>query len=238
MGGASDSWVTYGKSTARSVLFQLRAFAAFDPYALPNACGTKGVMLRFGGMTLDGDTVNCFGKGSWGQTGASCPTIAKLPANFHDIVTEENDYTFFAKVGTPSEMTLETDSAVASLSFVDGVSVTEKVGARGGCGVQPTLDFDWRCKNQGGVSDPKACVWDEPSPPSPTPSPPPSAACSLPDAQKKDCGFFGITPKTCEKKGCCWQAASTGGVPWCFYKKVVVSPPPPNQTQTDDVMLV
>merc|ERR1712048_287243 len=79
MGGASDAWESYAHSTARSIYFQLRAFAAFDPHALKNACGEKGVMLRFGGMTLDQDRrVTCRGKDTWGQTGASCPTIAKL----------------------------------------------------------------------------------------------------------------------------------------------------------------
>lgn len=173
MGGASDAWVTYGHSTARAVYFQLRAFAAFDPQALPLACGSKGVMLRFGGMTLTGDdTANCLGKDKWGQTGASCTTIEKIAPNFYDIIMQADDDSFFNQAGNPGELTLETDRAVATISSAEGIFVNEKVGAKSSCGVQPTLNFDWRCKAQGGISDSKACLSGTSPTPAPGPSPP------------------------------------------------------------------
>jgi len=158
MGGASDSWVTYGQSTARSVYFQLRAFASFDPQALPKACGKKGIMLRFGGMTLDGNTVTCKGKDNWGPTGAPCPTEDDIePDKFHDLVTQEDDAAFFDAVTTFSQMTLATDRAVATISMTEGVKIMPKDSFL--CTVpQPTLNMDWRCKNTGGVSDEKACL--------------------------------------------------------------------------------
>lgn len=170
MGGASDSWVTYGQSTARSVLVQLRAFAAFDPLALPNACGDKGVMLRFGGMTLDNGKVLCNAKGNWGQTGAQCPTEDNLGSTFSDIVLLEDDLEFFKLVpGGPgttelnlgSKMTLETDQAKATISMEDGVTIEHKISSSAGSckGIQqPTLNMDWRCKATGGVADLGACV--------------------------------------------------------------------------------
>lgn len=35
-----------------------------------------------------------------------------------------------------------------------------------------------------------------------------SQSCSLEDAQKTDCGFFGINQQQCEGKGCCWKPVS------------------------------
>jgi len=170
MGGASDSWVTYGQSTARSVLVQLRAFAAFDPQALPNACGPQGIMLRFGGMTLDNGKVTCNAKGDWGQTGAQCPTQDDLGSTFHDIVTLDDDNEFFKVLpGGPGgldhglEITLETDQAKATVSMEDGVTIQHKSlssSLRDSCDSipQPTLNFDFRCKATGGVSDFNGCV--------------------------------------------------------------------------------
>lgn len=199
MGGASDSWVTYGHSTARSVYFQLRAFAAFDPYALPQACGSKGVMLRFGGMTLDGATANCYGKDSWGQTGASCPQTGTISANFHAMVTQQDDESFFNQAGSPTEIKLETENAVATISLAEGVKVQEKAGSS--CGVGPALNHAWRCTAHGGVHDEQACTskWGpsptppspvppspSPTPPSPPPSPPsppaPAGSCNVGDS--------------------------------------------------------
>jgi len=176
MGGASDAWVTYDKSTARSVYFQLRAFAAFDPHALSNACGPKGVMLRFGGMTLDADTATCYGKEGWGQTGATCHHMGKIAENFFDVVTQQDDDAFFAQAGAPGFMTLETDRAIATISLAEGVTVKEKSQ----CNEQPTLNFPWRCEAQGGISDQKSCLWNSPSPPSPTPPPAPSPSPPTP----------------------------------------------------------
>ncbi|KAJ3159787.1 glycoside hydrolase 15 protein [Geranomyces michiganensis] len=43
--------------------------------------------------------------------------------------------------------------------------------------------------------------------------------CPVSDADKKDCGFAGITQSGCEAKGCCWKASTPGSqVPWCFNK--------------------
>lgn len=157
MGGASDAWVSYDKSTTRSILFQLRAFAAFDAGALPNACGTQGVMLRFGGMTLDEDNlVTCEGIDEWGQTGSSCTTLTVMPDNFYDIVTLADDAEFFSQAGAPSEIRLETDRAVATISSSKGVEVLSK---KNECRTaQPTLNFPWRCTEQGGISDNATCL--------------------------------------------------------------------------------
>lgn len=170
MGGASDSWVTYGQSTSRSVMVQLRAFAAFDPKALPNACGTKGVMLRFAGMTLDNGKVLCNAAGNWGQTGAQCPTEDELGSDFSKIVLEsEQDIDFFKLLPNgPTglfhdgfKMTLETERAKATISLEDGVKMTNKRPSSGAC-PQPTLNWDWRCKATGGF-DKAACVKAPPS---------------------------------------------------------------------------
>merc|ERR1711972_1048937 len=170
MGGASDAWESYAHSTARSIYFQLRAFAAFDPHALRNACGEKGVMLRFGGMTLDQDgTATCQGNGTWGQTGASCPTTVKISPSFNEIVTVPDDVTFFARAGSPGTTVLETDRARVTVGVSSGVEVNEKISCP-----KPTLNYPWRCSGQGGISDAAAC-FSAPGPnPPPTPPTPPS----------------------------------------------------------------
>jgi len=165
MGGASDAWVTYGKSTARSIYYQLRAFAAFDPHALSNACGEKGVMLRFGGMTLDGVTVRCRGKDGWGETGAKCPEERAIDANFYQMVTQADDNAFLSQAGETSEMILETDRAAARIRPT-GIELWEKSGSS--C-PQPMLNLQWRCEEQGGVSNRTDCLWGL-SQPEPLPS--------------------------------------------------------------------
>ena len=40
--------------------------------------------------------------------------------------------------------------------------------------------------------------------------------CDVPNKEKKECGFFGISQKKCEENGCCYKV-STDGSPWCFY---------------------
>jgi len=164
MGGASDAWVSYDQSTARSILFQLRAFAAFNPHALPNACGSKGVMLRFGGMTLESDgQVNCQGSGNWGQTGASCTHLTELPANFHDMVILEDDDTFFAQVGPLDSgiaLTLQTEDTDAFVEFGKGVTLKEKIREPAQCAgpyPQPTLNIEWRCESYG-MKNKTACL--------------------------------------------------------------------------------
>lgn len=44
-----------------------------------------------------------------------------------------------------------------------------------------------------------------------------STDCSVSDPSKIDCGYYGINQSQCESKGCCWVAASSSSVPWCFY---------------------
>lgn len=156
VGGASDAWVTYDHSTARSIMFQLRAFAAFDPHALANACGPKGVMLMFGGMTLNGNAVSCEGEPGWGQTGASCDDDTSLPSDFYNIVTTPDDDTFFSQAGSFSGMTFETDRAVVKIDPATGVQVARKESAT--CGAQPSLNHPWRCAAHGGVNDESACA--------------------------------------------------------------------------------
>lgn len=217
MGGASDAWVTYGHSTARSVYFQLRAFAAFDPNALPNACGSKGVMLRFGGMTLNGNIANCYGIDNWGQTSAACPTTSTMSADFQRIVTQADDEAFFDEVGAPGDIVLETDGAVVTISVDTGVEVKHKEDS---C-PQPTLDFAWRCAQEGGVSDPQACHAGTPpspptppvppTPPTPPPVPPPSGwkpcspeavHCCNPDVSPKQFCPGGIPCGHCGGNAC------------------------------------
>jgi len=33
-----------------------------------------------------------------------------------------------------------------------------------------------------------------------------------------NCGFAGMRPRQCTRRGCCWDT-SVLGVPWCFYGK-------------------
>lgn len=35
-----------------------------------------------------------------------------------------------------------------------------------------------------------------------------------------NCGYPGIKPRECTRKGCCFRA-HPAGVPWCFYHRVV-----------------
>ena len=42
-------------------------------------------------------------------------------------------------------------------------------------------------------------------------------SCGAHELLKKDCGFYGINQKTCEKRSCCWKESSVPGVPWCFH---------------------
>jgi glucoamylase len=48
-----------------------------------------------------------------------------------------------------------------------------------------------------------------------------SQSCTLEDAQKTDCGYFGINQQQCESKSCCWRPVyekeMLGGTPWCFF---------------------
>jgi len=216
MGGASDSWVTYGHSTARSVYFQLRAFAAFDPQALPNACGQKGVMLRFGGMTLDGATATCYGN-DWGETGAHCPTVTNMASDFHSMVTQSDDNTFFSQAGAPSTMTIETDRAVATITFGEGVTVKKKLGS---CGQQPILNHAWRCGGVGGISDEGACLsGSPPSPPGPTPAPTPTppgpspgATCNVGDSVR--CPG---TTANCAGNQCCSDGSTCNSAASSFH---------------------
>lgn len=46
-----------------------------------------------------------------------------------------------------------------------------------------------------------------------------AADCSVSDPSKTDCGYMGINQAQCEAKGCCWVAASSSAIPWCFYPK-------------------
>ncbi len=42
-------------------------------------------------------------------------------------------------------------------------------------------------------------------------------SCHVHNPTKKDCGYYGIHQKECEKKGCCWKEDSDSSIPWCFY---------------------
>ena len=39
------------------------------------------------------------------------------------------------------------------------------------------------------------------------------------DADKKDCGFGGVTEVSCLQKGCCWEEVR-GNFPWCFLRAI------------------
>lgn len=52
---------------------------------------------------------------------------------------------------------------------------------------------------------------------------------------RRNCGFPGITPQQCAKRGCCFRA-HPAGVPWCYYHRVEegnvlhdTTPPHPHQ---------
>ena len=42
------------------------------------------------------------------------------------------------------------------------------------------------------------------------------ADCTVSDPAKTDCGYMGINQAQCEAKSCCWVAAASSSVPWCF----------------------
>ena len=46
---------------------------------------------------------------------------------------------------------------------------------------------------------------------------PPGDQCMLADADKRDCGFIGITGEQCQQTGCCWNSGDAAGIPSCFY---------------------
>ena len=44
--------------------------------------------------------------------------------------------------------------------------------------------------------------------------------CKVKDADKKDCGYYGIKKDECESKGCCWHPfpdPNPKRKPWCYY---------------------
>jgi len=51
---------------------------------------------------------------------------------------------------------------------------------------------------------------------------PSHAECQLYNADKKDCGYFGIKEPECRNSNCCWEEVNNSGneqhgIPWCFY---------------------
>ncbi|PIO14788.1 hypothetical protein AB205_0023170, partial [Aquarana catesbeiana] len=44
------------------------------------------------------------------------------------------------------------------------------------------------------------------------------AHCSVSPADRKECGYPGISSKECHSRGCCFDSSITG-VKWCFHKK-------------------
>ena len=46
---------------------------------------------------------------------------------------------------------------------------------------------------------------------------PPPSQCQLADADKRDCGFVGITAAQCQQKGCCSSSSTQAGIPGCYY---------------------
>jgi len=42
--------------------------------------------------------------------------------------------------------------------------------------------------------------------------------CTVPDSEKMDCGFMGITPDGCQNQGCCYIHSLSLGTPFCFHK--------------------
>lgn len=108
MAGGSSVWTTYGTAipTNLGILVQLRAFASFNPHALPDACGNKGVMLRFAGMAIETDgTVTC---------SFPCPTQRKLPANWRDIASAKTDEDFWQMVADANLVNPRTHATVGS----------------------------------------------------------------------------------------------------------------------------
>ncbi|XP_078379296.1 uncharacterized protein LOC144662376 [Oculina patagonica] len=45
-----------------------------------------------------------------------------------------------------------------------------------------------------------------------------TGTCVMAPADRKDCGYGGVTKQQCEERGCCFDD-SVRGVPWCFHKK-------------------
>lgn len=41
--------------------------------------------------------------------------------------------------------------------------------------------------------------------------------CVVSEFERVDCGYMGINENECLQKGCCWDASSTSGIPWCFF---------------------
>ena len=48
--------------------------------------------------------------------------------------------------------------------------------------------------------------------------------CAIPDADKVDCAYSGITQSGCLSLGCCW--AEVTNEPWCFYSNRDLTPAP------------
>lgn len=47
-------------------------------------------------------------------------------------------------------------------------------------------------------------------------------SCPNRDNTWSDCGFAGITPESCEAKGCCWDPSSPRA--WCYHKGTLERP--------------
>lgn len=45
---------------------------------------------------------------------------------------------------------------------------------------------------------------------------PAACAVAVPEAERTDCGYVGVSQGECEGKGCCWSPTQSQGAPWCF----------------------
>jgi len=85
----------------------------------------------------------------------------------------------------------------------------------------------------------KGCCWDTQARDAPpcfhpapittespvTTKPPPQPNCNVGHPKNRvNCGFSGVTEKTCLAKGCCYDSTEPG-VPWCFYGVETTLPP-------------
>ena len=41
--------------------------------------------------------------------------------------------------------------------------------------------------------------------------------CVIEDAERLDCGYYGISDQECYSRDCCWTESKIPGVPWCYH---------------------
>ncbi len=45
-----------------------------------------------------------------------------------------------------------------------------------------------------------------------------TSECMQENAERVECGWYGIRKEQCLSTGCCWQPSNNGDTPWCYHE--------------------